>query len=127
MRVLVTGARGMLGRQVAREYQKRGVTVYPLARQELDITNCEQVFSILDKIGPNIVVNCAAYTDVDGAEQEKEKAFLMNGLGPRYLALACRRCGAAGRGGRPQVGCTARPPAPRARAAGHPQGIGPVR
>ena len=49
MRVLVTGARGMLGRQVAREYQKRGVTVYPLARQELDITNCEQVFSILDK------------------------------------------------------------------------------
>ncbi len=95
MRVLVTGARGMLGRQVAREYQKRGVTVYPLARQELDITNCEQVFSILDKIGPNIVVNCAAYTDVDGAEQEKEKAFLMNGLGPRYLALACRRCGAA--------------------------------
>lgn len=45
----------------------------------------------MEKIKPEIVFNCAAYTNVDGAEEEKEKAFLINGLGPRYLALACRQ------------------------------------
>ncbi|OPX91408.1 MAG: dTDP-4-dehydrorhamnose reductase [Pelotomaculum sp. PtaB.Bin104] len=93
MIVLVTGARGMLGGQVVLEYQKRGAEVYGLSRQELDITNCEQTYTTIKKIKPEIVINCAAYTNVDGAEEEKEKAFLINGLGPRYLSLACRQFG----------------------------------
>lgn len=91
MKVLVTGARGMLGTQVTLEYQRRGAEVYSLSRQDLDITNCEKVYRTIEKIKPEVIVNCAAYTNVDGAEEEKEKAFLINGLGPRYLALACRQ------------------------------------
>ncbi|NPV72672.1 MAG: dTDP-4-dehydrorhamnose reductase [Pelotomaculum sp.] len=93
MKVLVTGAAGMLGRQVVLEYRRRGASVYDLYRQELDITNYDQVSKTLDKIKPDVVINCAAYTNVDTAEEEKEKAFLINGLGPRYLALACRHYG----------------------------------
>lgn len=91
MKVLVTGAQGMLGRQVVLEYQKRRAEVFGLSRKELDITDFEQVLTTLRKIKPEVVINCAAYTNVDGAEEEKEKAFLINGLGPRYLALACRQ------------------------------------
>ncbi|MCL6635157.1 MAG: dTDP-4-dehydrorhamnose reductase [Peptococcaceae bacterium] len=112
MRVLVTGAAGMLGRQVVLEYAGRGAEVCGLSRRELDITDCRQVFAAVEKIKPDVVVNCAAYTNVDGAEEEKEKAFLINGLGPRHLAAACRRHGAVlvhvstdyifnGRAGRP--------------------------
>ncbi|TEB04617.1 dTDP-4-dehydrorhamnose reductase [Pelotomaculum schinkii] len=92
MKVIVTGATGMLGKQVARLYKEQGADVYLPSHKELDITNYNQVLSILKNIGPDTVVNCAAYTDVDGAEQEQEKAFLVNGLGPRFLALACRHC-----------------------------------
>lgn len=95
MKVLVTGAAGMLGRQVVLAYQRRGADVYGLSRQELDITKPDQVNTTLKKINPDVVINCAAYTNVDGAEEEKEKAFIINGLGPRYLALACRQYGAA--------------------------------
>ncbi|OPX89002.1 dTDP-4-dehydrorhamnose reductase [Pelotomaculum sp. PtaB.Bin117] len=95
MKVIVTGAAGMLGRQVVEEYLKRGANVVPLTRRELDITDRDAVFSLIDKVGPGLVVNCAAYTNVDGAEEERDKAFAVNGLGPRYLALACRRVNAA--------------------------------
>jgi len=94
LKVMVTGATGMLGRQVALEYRRRGAAVYGLPRRELDITKPGQIDTIIQKIKPDVVLNCAAYTNVDGAEEEKEKAFLINGLGPRYLALACRRYGA---------------------------------
>jgi len=90
LRVMVTGAAGMLGRQVVQENIRRGNEVCGLSRQEFDISNREQVTTIIKKVKPEIVFNCAAYTNVDGAEEEKEKAFLVNGLGPRYLALACR-------------------------------------
>lgn len=92
MKVLVTGVRGMLGRQVSLEYHRRGAEVYGLTHQELDITDVEQVRRVLEKIRPDTVVNCAAYTNVDGAEQEKGRAFLINGLGPRFLAMTCREC-----------------------------------
>jgi dTDP-4-dehydrorhamnose reductase len=88
---MIIGATGMLGSQVAIEYQERNATVYCPSHEELDITNCEQVHTTIEKIRPVLVVNCAAYTDVDKCEVEKDIAFLINGLGPRYLALACRK------------------------------------
>lgn len=91
MKVLITGVRGMLGQQVALEYHKRGAEVHGLSHQELDITNNNHVQMTLGEIKPDAVINCAAYTEVDKAEEEKEKAFLINGLGPRILALACRQ------------------------------------
>jgi len=94
-RVLVTGAGGMLGRDVADEFRRRGAEVIALLRAELDITDMGAVRASLWKHKPALVVNCAAFTDVDGAESDFERALLVNGLGPRNLALACREAGAA--------------------------------
>ncbi|MCL6639458.1 MAG: dTDP-4-dehydrorhamnose reductase [Firmicutes bacterium] len=90
MRVLITGAAGLLGRQAAAVCRQRRDEVYALARHELDITSWDDVSRAVREVRPAVVYNCAAYTDVDGAETEREKAFAVNGLGPRNLALACR-------------------------------------
>ncbi|HBV96302.1 MAG: dTDP-4-dehydrorhamnose reductase [Peptococcaceae bacterium BICA1-7] len=90
MRVLITGAAGFLGKQAALEFSGRNHLVYPLTRKELDITSQYQVKSALIDIRPHLVINFAAYTDVDRAETEKEEAFTINGLGPLLLASACR-------------------------------------
>lgn len=94
MRVLVTGAGGMLGRQVALEYTRRGGEVFPLAKRDLDVTDMKSVENAFSSIKPRLVVNCAAFTDVDRAETEREAALAVNGLGPRLLAAACRQSGA---------------------------------
>jgi len=95
LRVLITGAAGMLGRQVKEEFTKRGATVYPLARKDLDITDYNAITKTFKNITPETVVNCAAYTNVDGAETEKEVAFAVNGLAPRLLGLTCRKYNAS--------------------------------
>ncbi|HBC93966.1 MAG TPA: dTDP-4-dehydrorhamnose reductase [Pelotomaculum sp.] len=94
MRVMVTGAAGMLGKAVAAEYSNRGMEVIALQRNELDITAFDRVRDVIRARAPDIVVNCAAYTDVDGAESERRRAFRTNGLGPRNLAASCRTQGA---------------------------------
>ncbi|MGB9825275.1 MAG: dTDP-4-dehydrorhamnose reductase [Desulfofundulus sp.] len=94
-RVLVTGAAGMLGRAVVAEFRERGDEVLALSRQDLDITDLTAVRRALWQARPHVVVNCAAFTDVDGAEASREQAFLVNGLGPKNLALACRDVGAS--------------------------------
>lgn len=94
MRVMVTGAAGMLGRTVAAEYAGRKAEVIALNRSDLDITDLGQVRRVIGIQKPEIVINCAAYTNVDGAEAEPRRAYLGNGLGPRNLAVACRETGA---------------------------------
>ncbi|MCL6479191.1 MAG: dTDP-4-dehydrorhamnose reductase [Peptococcaceae bacterium] len=91
MRILIAGAAGMLGRQMVKEYTGRGAEVFPLTRKDLDITSYNAIKKAFADISPQLVVNCAAYTNVDGAETEKEEAFAVNGLAPRLLALACRQ------------------------------------
>ncbi len=95
MRVLVTGAAGMLGRDMAAEFRGRGFAVTAMDRAGLDITVLEQVRGVFRDCNPQVVVNCAAYTDVEKAESEPAKAYSVNGLGPRNLALACAEVGAA--------------------------------
>ncbi len=90
----MTGAGGMLARDVVAEFRRRGAEVRPLARAELDITRWEAVRAAVSDWQPDVVVNCAAYTDVDGAESDRAAAFRVNGLGVRHLALACREAGA---------------------------------
>lgn len=94
MTILVTGASGMLGQDVVAEFRARHAKVIAKDHLSLDITKLEHVIQVICRYKPAIVINCAAYTDVDGAESEPQKAYLINGLGPRNLALACRKIGA---------------------------------
>lgn len=91
MRVLITGASGILGQQVTREFASRGYETFPMSRNELDICQNDLINKVFKDISPQLVINCAAYTNVDGAETEKETAFIVNGLAPRLLGLACKR------------------------------------
>ncbi|MEU2336188.1 dTDP-4-dehydrorhamnose reductase [Streptomyces sp. NPDC006654] len=94
MKWLVAGAAGMLGQDVVEELRRRGEEVVPLGRDDLDITSADSVESALAGHTPDLVVNCAAYTAVDDAETDEERALLINGTGPRLLARAAARHGA---------------------------------
>ncbi|MEJ8672377.1 MULTISPECIES: dTDP-4-dehydrorhamnose reductase [unclassified Streptomyces] len=89
MRWLVTGAGGMLGRDLVEELRTRDEQVTGLDRPALDITAPDAVDRALAAHHPDVVVNCAAYTAVDDAEQDEESALRVNGDGPRILARAC--------------------------------------
>ncbi|MGO0122005.1 dTDP-4-dehydrorhamnose reductase [Desulfothermobacter acidiphilus] len=89
MRALITGAAGRLGRAMAKELEGRGWDVIGLARQQLDITSYKALSEALKEYRPRVVINCAAYTDVDGAESDFRRALLVNGLAPKYLASLC--------------------------------------
>ncbi|WP_330336339.1 dTDP-4-dehydrorhamnose reductase [Streptomyces sp. NBC_00557] len=94
MRWLVTGAGGMLGQDTVDVLRGRGEDVTGLGRAALDITEPAAVDGALAEHRPDIVVNCAAYTAVDAAETDEERALLVNGEGPRLLARACAATGA---------------------------------
>lgn len=94
MRILVTGAGGMLGRDMTLELAARRHDVVALTHGDLDIADIGAVRERVSALRPDVVVNCAAYTRVDDAERDRETAFATNALGPRNLALACRRVGA---------------------------------
>lgn len=89
MRWLVTGAGGMLGRDTVDELTRRGEDVTGLDHAALDITQQQAVEGALADHRPDLVVNCAAYTAVDDAETDEERALRINGDGPRHLARAC--------------------------------------
>ncbi len=88
MKVLVTGAKGMLAHDLIPLLRKTHKVV-AFSREDLDITEKASVFRRIKKEAPGIVINCAAYTKVDKAEEEREKAFLANGLGVQNLAMIC--------------------------------------
>ena len=94
MKVLVTGAAGMLGQEVVRAGEAVGREVIGLGRGELDVTDVEAVRQRVDSERPGAVVNCAAYTNVDGAEED-ELAFGLNGRAPGVLAAAAAEVGAS--------------------------------
>jgi dTDP-4-dehydrorhamnose reductase len=94
MRLLVTGAAGMLGRDVTAAAARAGHDVAPLPRRELDIRDAAAVRAAIAAVRPDAIVNCAAMTQVDRCEREPEAAYAMNALGVRHLAVAARRIGA---------------------------------
>jgi dTDP-4-dehydrorhamnose reductase len=85
-RILVTGGRGQLGRALA------GVADAP-GREELDITDPASISAALDRYAPEVVINAAAYTDVDGAEADEVGARAINTDGAEAIAAACRARG----------------------------------
>jgi dTDP-4-dehydrorhamnose reductase len=94
MRVLITGAGGMLGSDVAAEAQSRGHEVVALARADLDVTDAAAVRAAVRDASPDVVINCAAWTDVDGAEEREAEATAVNGAGAGNVAEACAATGA---------------------------------
>jgi dTDP-4-dehydrorhamnose reductase len=94
-RLLVTGAGGMLGRAVVEAAQRLGHDVRAATRAELDITDAGAVHRMLAELHPQAVVNCAAYTDVDGAESDRLAAFAINGKGAGNVAAAAAEVGAS--------------------------------
>lgn len=93
MKVLLTGAGGQLGWELQRTVPE-GVAVVALGSRELDITDQEAVARVVADEGPAVIINAAAYTAVDRAEAESERAFLVNAQGPAHLARAAREGGA---------------------------------
>jgi dTDP-4-dehydrorhamnose reductase len=84
MRLLVTGAAGMLGRDVVAAAVDHEVVA--LARADLDITDADAVRTAVRAARPDAIINCAAWTDVDGAETDEAGATAVNGTGPANLA-----------------------------------------
>lgn len=95
MRVLVTGGEGQLGLELAELLPGRGHETVALPRRELDITDAAAVDGALEEHAPGVVINAAAFTNVDLCETETETAYAVNALGPRNLARACERRGAS--------------------------------
>jgi dTDP-4-dehydrorhamnose reductase len=84
----VTGAGGMLGRDVVRAAEAAGHDVHGLARADLDVTDERAVRRALEAAAPDVVINCAAWTDVDGAESHEAAATVLNGDAAGYVAAA---------------------------------------
>lgn len=96
--LLLTGASGQLGKTFQSLWLESSLDekfeLHAASRQELDVTSSESVSAIFSAIRPAVVVNCSAYTAVDKAESDKEKAYQVNEAGPRNLALHCKKSGA---------------------------------
>jgi dTDP-4-dehydrorhamnose reductase len=87
IKTLIIGASGMLGSDLCKVFPD----AINLTHKELDITNCGQVMESILKIKPDLVINAAAYTDVEGCEDKQELALQVNGYGPGYIAEACNK------------------------------------
>ena len=106
MKILITGSKGQLGNElkdiINKGYSEIGKVskviknsqVFDLDVDKLDITDLKSVKNILNKIKPDVVINCAAATNVDGCESDEDFAFKVNALGPRNLAMVCEEIGA---------------------------------
>jgi dTDP-4-dehydrorhamnose reductase len=94
VRLLVTGAAGMLGADVRRAAERSGHDVTALTRADLDVTDAGAVGHAVAGARPDAIVNCAAWTDVDGAERAEAAALAVNGAAPGVLARAADAAGA---------------------------------
>ncbi|HMQ03219.1 MAG TPA: dTDP-4-dehydrorhamnose reductase [Pyrinomonadaceae bacterium] len=95
MRIVVTGAHGMVGRAVVRVALEREIDVIALSRSDLDITDEVSVKRVIADLQPDAVLNCAAYTNVDAAESNQALCDKVNIAGVENLAGACRTSGSA--------------------------------
>jgi dTDP-4-dehydrorhamnose reductase len=95
MKLLVTGAAGMLGRDVMLAAGNAGHDVVGFGRAELDITHTAALAKKFELERPDVVINCAAWTDVDGAEAAEQAAFAVNGNGAGNVAAAAAEVGAS--------------------------------
>ena len=90
MRVLIFGSSGQLG-QALRLTAIRDTEVIYASHRDCDISNQQAVIKLMDAVEPDFVINCAAYTAVDRAEEEVEYCYLINALAPQIIAKCCSR------------------------------------
>ena len=88
-KVMILGAGGMLGNALVKTFKYHDF--YAFSKAQIDITNKKVVFNKINKIKPNIVINSAAYTDVDGCEKNRKHAFNVNGKAVKIIADACKK------------------------------------
>lgn len=105
MKILITGCTGQLGSQIMNILQKgnselgelpeqyKNIEVIGTDSSELDIVNLQKSKEYIKELKPDIVINSAAYTNVDECEKNQDLAFRVNSLGPRNLAIACEEVG----------------------------------
>ena len=91
---LVVGGSGQLGIALSEELGLSGIIFTAFSHQELDITKEPIVRDLIGALSPTVIINCAAWTDVDEAEANEELAFLVNSQGVENLAKAAKACGA---------------------------------
>ena len=89
MKILITGAIGMLAKAVRNEFKEEELICTDV--EELDITNLEAVQEFIANSKPDLIINCAAYTAVDKAEEQEELAYKINAIGPKNLAIASKQ------------------------------------
>ena len=87
---LITGSAGQLAREFKEILSKRGLQFFAPPEKECDITNFVQIKKVIDKIKPDIVINCAAYNNVDEAEENPELAYLVNSKAVDNLVQTCK-------------------------------------
>ena len=90
---LITGGSGQLGIAVSQVLGERGILFHARNSQDLDITQGPIVRDVIAKLSPDVIVNCAAWTDVDGAESNERSASRVNSDGVENIARAAKECG----------------------------------
>ena len=95
MKLLVAGAGGMLAREVIEVCRNAGHEVVAFGHDRLDITDPNSIEEVVSVAAPDVVVNCAAWSDVDGAEDDERGAMAINDVGAAQLAAAAGRAGAS--------------------------------
>lgn len=98
MKILLTGSEGQLGSHFTESLYGSGAGGFELAglsHGALDITDRDKILDVTSEVAPEVILNCAAYTNVDMAEAERDKAYAVNRDGARNLAEAAKRTGAA--------------------------------
>lgn len=93
MKVLVTGAKGQLASDLVPLLEAAGFTPVPFGSSELDISDGTAVSEAIKRVRPGVIVNTAAYTKVDLAEKEKERAYAVNANGAAFLARSAKEAG----------------------------------
>lgn len=106
MNILITGCNGQLGSELAKNLKNGYTELGPVPEefhnaqvvcvdvQEMDITNYDAVVDLVEELALDVIINCAAYTNVNGCETDSDTAFRVNALGARNLAMAAERFGA---------------------------------
>ena len=91
---LILGAHGQLGRSLSLVLGERRIRFVACGSKELDITSTLQCLELIDRVSPSVIINAAAWTDVDGAESDPGAAYAVNAIGPKNLVTGAKKVGA---------------------------------
>jgi dTDP-4-dehydrorhamnose reductase len=91
---LITGGTGQLGTALSQELGDHGTLFHAWGSQDLDITQGAKVRDMISQLSPTVIINCAGWTDVDGAESNEQQASRVNGDGAENIAQAAKNCAA---------------------------------